>query len=115
MSRITDNMHDLVQYFQQRESYHDFEGLADGRAVLVLCYNPKTCKYVWDEIPTADGARDIARSYFLGRLFERADTYGIEDLTYNDVINLWEFVTGMFECRWWSKVTDEDIVRLETE
>jgi hypothetical protein len=107
---ITDNMHDLAKHFESKQSYHDFEGMADPKPIMALC-QIEPGKYVWDR----SEHKDLARSLLLGHLYERADTFGIEDLTTDKVIDLYELVENLLTCRWWSKVTDEQVQDREGE
>lgn len=112
-ANITAGMHDLVAHFQSGNAYHDFEGMANPRPVLNLCKNPTTQRYIWDTNSTID--RVLARSLLLAYLYERADTYGIDDFSHSNVIDLWEAIETILSCRWFSKVTDEMIQELENE
>lgn len=113
-SSITDNMHDLVKHFQSEESYHDFEGMADPRPVLQLCRVPDHTHYIWD-LPTIIEPEKVklARSLLLAHLYERADSYGVHDLTHDHIILLWEALEGWLSSRWWSIVQDSHIKDLE--
>jgi hypothetical protein len=106
------SMHDLVAHFQSCDSYHDFEGMADPKAVLDKCKD-EDGKYVWERSRN-EGDFQLIRSLFLAHLYERADTYGIDDMSYNTIIDLYEFVENLVRCRWWSEVTDEMITDIET-
>jgi uncharacterized protein Yka (UPF0111/DUF47 family) len=114
---ITDNMHDLSQWFQNQESYHDFEGMADAKAVLAVCKDTPDGKYIWDVRHweyEPKGTRELARSLLLSYLYERADTYGIEDMTHDKVIDAFEaLLHTLTGGRWFSKVTDEMITQIE--
>lgn len=107
---VTKNMHDLVEHYQGQDSYHDFEGLADVQPILRLCRNPITTKYIWDE---RQNNPDLIQSVLLAYLFERADTFGLEGLTHDIIIDIWECLEITLGSRWFSKVTDQQLQQKE--
>jgi hypothetical protein len=111
MSMNITNMHDLATHFQVLESYHDFEGMVDVKPILEFCKLKGDDRYFWDTYEVEH--RDLARSLLLAYLFERADTYGLDELTHDTVQDLWECLCVILNCRWWSKVTDGMITRIE--
>jgi hypothetical protein len=115
-SNITDNMHDLVEHFKSLDSYHDFEGMADAKAVLAVlavCRHPESQLYVWEDIKPDRVPIDLARSLLLAHLYERSDTYQLDDLKYTNVVDLWELLLTVLSCRWWSKVTGKILTQIE--
>jgi hypothetical protein len=132
-------MHDLVKHFEKEETMHDFEGFADPAPILKKCKIQKTKQiwngtefiteetrqvYVWDFWPHYGGdptpedlrRRELERSIFLSFLYTGADSCGkeyLDQLTENNIIDLWELTQHILSCRWWSKVTDEMIQELE--
>jgi hypothetical protein len=123
------NMHDLVEHFTTKsDRYHDFEGMADAKEVLQVCTDPKSGKYIWNmmsrnpEHSTQDEKNEEAliRSIFLAHLYERADTFGLtataqsdELMSFDTIVDMYELVTNIVTCRYWSKVTDEHIKAIE--
>jgi hypothetical protein len=104
--------HDLVDHYSKAEAYHDFEGLADAWAVLQRCKD-KDGKYIWDTESKKNPNFEITRSLLLAFLYERADSFGVDDLKYNNIIDMWEMLGSLLNCRWWSRVTDEQIKAIE--
>jgi hypothetical protein len=126
---IHKGMHDLVEHFNTKsDRYHDFEGMADAKEVLQVCTDPTTGKYIWNMMSrdpdhsTADekAEEQLIRSIFLAHLYERADTFGLtatakspELMSFDTIVDMYELVTNIVTCRYWSKVTDEHITNIE--
>jgi len=109
------NMHDMAAHFAFDTSYSDFEGMADPLEVLKLCRN-EGGTYVWQDMPLDDPARnELNRSLLLHYLYERADTFELSDLSYNDVCNFWELLMITTQSRRFSRITDDQIKLLEQE
>jgi len=132
MVDITDSERylDLRAYFSQEhfeQMYTDFEGMADAKTILELCSTTDEngqIKYIWDILKSGNGPEQdsVVRTLFLHYLYERADTFGLESASDSEALMSWDSLCDIYEalqiatgCRYFLKVTDEDIGNMEKD
>ena len=133
MSRINLKTHPLYQ-----DSYRDFEGMADTKAVLLKLRQQRTTKvgptykdgeiidptiqtidygvtWAWDCVLTEDDPKELknaVRTIVLNLMYELADTCDIDQVTFEGAVEMANTVREVLTTPEWVEVTDQDIEKI---